>query len=73
MVIVWSHPAREDLRLIHQHIAHDSRQYATRVVQDITDKVEILLTAPHLGRTVPEIGEPDVRGSACTLGESCAN
>lgn len=60
-MIIWSQPAREDLRLIHQQIAHDSKQYATRVVQDITDKVKVLLTAPRLGKVVPEIGEPDVR------------
>ena len=61
MVIIWSQPAREDLRSIHQHIAHDSKQYATRVVQDIMDKANVLLTVPRLGKTVPEIGEPDVR------------
>lgn len=61
MVIVWSQPVREDLRLIHQYIAHDSKHYATRVVQDIAEKVEALLTLPRLGRVVPEIGEPDVR------------
>lgn len=61
MVIIWSHPAREDLRLIHQHIAHDSKQYATRVVNDIMERMEILPTAPRIGRMVPEIGEPDVR------------
>ena len=32
-----------------------------RVVQDITDKVEILLETPRLGRMVPEIGEDAVR------------
>lgn len=61
MVIVWSRPAREDLRLIHQYIAHDSKRYATRVVQDITDKVETLLNLPRLGWMVPEIGEENVR------------
>lgn len=61
MVIVWSRPAREDLRLIHQYIAHDSKLYATRVVQDIIDKLEILLDLPRLGRVVPEIGEENVR------------
>ncbi|MCH8544039.1 MAG: type II toxin-antitoxin system RelE/ParE family toxin [Alcanivorax sp.] len=61
MVIVWSAPARQDLRLIHQYIAHDSRRYAARVVQDITEKVDILLGAPRLGRMVPEIGEDAVR------------
>jgi len=61
VVIVWSKPAREDLRLIHQYIAHDSKRYATRVAQDITDKVETLLGLPRLGRVVPEIGEENVR------------
>lgn len=61
MVIVWSKPAREDLRLIHQYIANDSRLYAIRVIQDITDKVDALLNLPRLGRVVPEIGEENVR------------
>ncbi|MDQ1362234.1 MAG: toxin ParE1/3/4 [Pseudomonadota bacterium] len=61
MVIIWSKPAREDLRLIHQYIAHDSRRYATLVIQDITDKVNTLLNLPRLGRAVPEIGEENVR------------
>lgn len=61
MVITWSHPAREDLRLLHQYIAHDSERYAKRVVQDITDRVQSLTQLPHLGRVVPEIGEENVR------------
>lgn len=61
MVITWSKPAQEDLRLIHQYIAHDSKHYATRVIQDITDKVGTLLSLPHIGRVVPEIGENKVR------------
>lgn len=61
MVIIWSNPAREDLRLIHQYIAHDSKRYATRVIQDITGKVETLLNLPRLGRAVEEIGEENVR------------
>jgi len=61
VVIAWSIPARQDLHLIHQYIAHDSKRYATRVVQDITEKVDILLETPRLGRVVPEIGEDTVR------------
>lgn len=61
MVIVWSVPAREDLRLIYQYIAHDSKRYASRVVQDIANKVEVLRELPRLGRIVPEIGEENVR------------
>lgn len=61
MVIIWSFPARQDLRLIHQYIANDSKRYATLVIQDITQKTETLLTLPKLGRVVPEIGEDNVR------------
>jgi toxin ParE1/3/4 len=61
VVIAWSIPARQDLRLIHQYIAHDSKRYATRVLQDITEKVEVLLELPRLSRVVPEIGEENVR------------
>ena len=51
-MIIWSKPATEDLRLIHQYIAHDSKHYATRVIQDITNKVENLMSLPRLGRAV---------------------
>ena len=61
MVITWSIPARKDLRSIHQYISNDSQRYATRVVQDITEKVEVLLEAPRIGRRVPEIGEDRIR------------
>jgi len=54
-------PARQDLRLIHQYIAHDSKHYAARVVEDIMEKVEILAEFPRLGRVVPEIGDENVR------------
>lgn len=61
MVIIWSKTTREDLRLIHQCIAHDSKRYATCVITDITEKVEILRDLPRLGRVVPEIAEENVR------------
>lgn len=61
MVITWSIPARQDLHLIYQYIAHDSKRYAARVAQDISEKVDLLLETPRLGRVVPEIGEDAVR------------
>jgi toxin ParE1/3/4 len=61
LVVVWSNPAREDLRLIQQYIAHDSKHYAKKVIQDILSKVETLIELPRLGRSVPEIGEENVR------------
>ncbi|NOT86326.1 MAG: type II toxin-antitoxin system RelE/ParE family toxin [Methylococcaceae bacterium] len=61
MVIFWSAPARQDLFAIHQYIAQDSKHYTARVVQDITDKVEVLFELPRLGKIVTEIGEEQVR------------
>jgi len=61
VVIHWSLPARQDLRLIHQYIAHDSKRYADRVIEDIMEKTEVLIDFPRLGRVVPEIGDENVR------------
>lgn len=36
-------------------------RYAKRVIQDITDKVDVLSEFPRIGRMVPEIGEENVR------------
>ncbi|MBF0547584.1 MAG: type II toxin-antitoxin system RelE/ParE family toxin [Candidatus Riflebacteria bacterium] len=61
MVIVWSIPARQDLRFIHQYIANDSKRYAKCVVENIITEVEKLLEFPRLRRVVPEISEENVR------------
>jgi toxin ParE1/3/4 len=59
--IIWSKPARDDLKAIHDYIARDSKRYAMRVAQDIRDKVSILTEFPHVGISVAEIGEEPVR------------
>jgi toxin ParE1/3/4 len=61
VVIFWSIPARDDLKEIHDYIARDSKRYALRVTQDMRNKVKTLLEFPRLGKSVPEIGEEDVR------------
>lgn len=60
-MIVWSVPARQDLRLIHQYIANDSKRYADRVIQDMVEKVEILSNLPYFGKIVAEMGEENIR------------
>jgi len=37
-MVIWSEPAKADLRSIHDFIAHDSSFYAKKVVQDIREK-----------------------------------
>jgi plasmid stabilization system protein ParE len=61
LAIIWSTPARDDLKAIHDYIARDSKRYAIRVTQDIRDKVKTLIEFPDLGKCVAEIGEEHVR------------
>jgi toxin ParE1/3/4 len=60
-MVIWSEPAKADLRSIHDFIAHDSRHYAKKVTQDIREKTDILDELPRVGKTVPEVGDENVR------------
>ena len=60
-MVIWSRPAKQDLRNIHDHIAFDSKFYAKKVVQDIIEKSGNLEDFPLIGRMVPELEDPDVR------------
>jgi len=60
-MVIWSEPAKTDLRSIHDFIAHDSRYYAKKVTQDIAAKTDILNELPRAGRVVPELGNEKIR------------
>lgn len=60
-MVIWSEPAKADLRHIFEYIAHDSRHYAKKVVQEIVDKTGVLNEMPRVGRAVPEVGDEGVR------------
>jgi plasmid stabilization system protein ParE len=60
-MVIWSEPAKTDLRSIHDFIARDSRHYAKKVTQDIREKADILDELPKLGKTVPEVRDDKVR------------
>jgi toxin ParE1/3/4 len=60
-MVVWSDPAKADLRQIFEYIAHDSRHYAMKVTQEIVDKTGVLNDLPRIGRAVPEVGDDNVR------------
>ena len=60
-MVIWSTPAKADLRSIHDFIATDSRHYAKKVVQDLIDKTDILDRLPRIGRVVPELGDDNIR------------
>jgi len=60
-MVIWSIPARNDLKQIYDYIAKDSRYYASNVVENIASKAENLDEFPEIGRVVPEIGDGNVR------------
>ncbi len=60
-MVIWSQPAKADLRAIHDYIAHNSRYYAKKVTQDIRGKTDILEELPNAGRKVPEFNDEHVR------------
>ncbi len=60
-MVIWSEPAKADLRSIYDFIAHDSIHYAKKVAQDIREKTDILLGKPKLGKKVPELNDDVVR------------
>jgi toxin ParE1/3/4 len=59
--VVWSAPARADLRAIRAYIARDSARYAGAVVEQLLAVVSGLAAFPLSGRMVPELGQATVR------------
>lgn len=59
--LIWSEPARYDLKSIHDFIAHDSKYYAKKVAHDIREKASTLNDFPKSGKKVPEINDDNIR------------
>jgi plasmid stabilization system protein ParE len=60
-MVIWTEPAKTDLRSIHDFIAHDSRHYAKKVTQEIREKTDILDKLPRMGKMVAEIDDETVK------------
>jgi plasmid stabilization system protein ParE len=60
-MVIWTDPAKADLRSIHDLIAHGSSHYAKKVTQDIVAKMDILDELPRIGRVVPEFNNENIR------------
>jgi len=60
-VVIWSEPAKTDLRSIHNFIARDSHYYAKKVAQDIREKTDILENLPRAGKKVIELSDENIR------------
>jgi addiction module RelE/StbE family toxin len=59
--VVWTRPARDDLREIRAYIARDSVHYARLVTEGLVQAVDRLRDYPLSGRVVPELEQPTVR------------
>jgi toxin ParE1/3/4 len=62
MSVTWTREAGDNLVDIEEFIARDSVERAIRFVAALIDHAEsILYDNPRSGRSVPEIGNPDIR------------
>ncbi len=60
-MVVWSEPAKEDLKKIFDYIATDSKYYAIKISQEFVEKTEQLGKLPMIGRIVPELEDSNIR------------
>lgn len=59
--IIWTPFALEDLQSIYDYIAQDSPTYASRYIDKLVDRVDILIAHPEAGRVVPEFEDESIR------------
>lgn len=61
VAITWTAKAKEDLSQLIEFWTAVSENTAKLQVQRIFDKIQLIATFPRSGRTVPEMGHPDIR------------
>jgi toxin ParE1/3/4 len=59
--VIWALEALDDIDAIARYIARDSQTQARRVVSEVLDLAELLVTQPSMGRVVPELGHSAIR------------
>ncbi len=60
-MVIWTEPAKNDLRGIFDYIAIDSKFYAKTTVRNIVQRSSKLANSPEIGRIVPELSLCDIR------------
>ena len=60
-MVIWSEPAKDDLKQIHEFIARESVYYAEKVISTLITKSEPLNEFPGMGRVVPELMDKSIR------------
>lgn len=53
--VIWTEPALQELNEIAEYIALDNPAAASRLVQEVMDKIERLENFPQSGRMPPEL------------------
>ncbi len=61
MKIKWTHEALDRLIEIEEYISKDSPSRAVQFMDQLTEHTEVLSDKPRIGRTVPELANPDIR------------
>jgi len=60
-MVIWSTPAKADLKSIHDFISQDSKYYAKKVTQDIREITDTLDELPKTGKKIPELNDDKIR------------
>ena len=60
-MVIWSEPARNDLKSIYNFIASNSPFYAKETIRKIVQTADRLSCSPLIGRVVPELGQTEIR------------
>lgn len=61
MKAAWTHKALLRLQQIHDHIALDQPINANNFVDRLTRKVDLIASAPNVGKIIPQYGRDDIR------------
>jgi toxin ParE1/3/4 len=59
--IIWTPVALEDLQSVYDYISLDSPTYASRYIDKLVDRVDILIKHPEAGKVVPEFEDKSIR------------
>jgi toxin ParE1/3/4 len=59
--IIWTPFALEDLQSVYDYIAKDSPTYASRYIDKLVSRIDILIEYPEAGRIVPEFEDESIR------------
>ena len=61
MKVHWTNTALNNLRAIHEYTAQNSKIYADRLIDRLTQRSEQIGLFPRSGRMVPEYRRDDIR------------